>query len=149
MVISLAVALVSLAAAVAALVLGGGDGEGDRRSALEAARLRTAAITTYDHRTLDADVAAVLQTATGEFARDYRATSAALRPTFVTAKAVSVAEVVGVGLESGDAHRAVAVVAVNQVITTAGAAPRTERNRLRMTLVRPGGTWLVARVQRL
>ena len=43
----------------------------------------------------------------------------------------------------------VAVVAVDQVIRTRGAQPRTERNRLRMTLVRPDATWLVERVERL
>lgn len=144
-------ALVSLLVASTALLLGGGagDGEQDRASALTAARARTARLTSYDFRTLDADFAAVLATATGDFDRDFRATSAQLRPTFVAAQAVATANVVGAGLESAGSDRAVAVVAVDQVISTQGAAPRTERNRLRMTLVRPDGTWLVERVQRL
>ena len=126
----------------------------ERASALDAARERTATLTTYDHRTLDADVPAVLATATGEFEKEYTETVQGLRDTFTQTQAVAKGTVVAAGLEGevvegeqGD--RAVAVVAVDQVITTAGAAPRTERNRLRMVLVRPDDTWLVAEVQRL
>lgn len=155
--VSLAVAVVSLAAAVVSLLTGGSEATGleeVRQSALDAARERTDALTTYDHRTLDEDVAEVLRTATGEFERDYRRTAAELRPTFLQTKAIAQADVVGAGIEvlevpdDGPA-RAVAVVAVDQVITTVGAPRRVERNRLRMELVRPQDTWLVARVERL
>ncbi len=155
-VVALAVALVSLAVAAASLLLSRGAGTGaadtgaaDRDSALAAARERTEDLTSYDFTTLDADTKAVLATATGEFAKDYAATSAQLRPTFTSRQAVATAKVVGAGLESVQADRVVAVLAVDQVIMTRGAAPRTERNRLRMTLVRPDGTWLVERVERL
>ena len=147
----------SLAVALAALLLGRPDVErieADRASALDAARERTLQLTTYDHRTLDEDFGAVLATATGEFEKEYRDTTAQLRMTFERTQAVAVADVVAAGLESADldadgSQRAVAVVAVDQVITTTGAAPRTERNRLRMELVRPQDTWLVERVERL
>ena len=56
---------------------------------------------------------------------------------------------VAAGLESFDSDRAVAVVAVDQQISAKGAQSRTERNRLRMTLVRGDGTWLVQKVERL
>jgi Mce-associated membrane protein len=156
-VVAVAVAAVSLATALAVLLLRGDGAQGDvavRESALAAARERTLALTTYDHRSLDQDFAAVLETATGEFATEYLRTTAQLRGTFEQTRAVAVAEVVGAGLESADVDgegppRAVAVVAVDQVIQTANAPPRTERNRLRMTLQRRGGTWLVERVERL
>jgi Mce-associated membrane protein len=153
--VALAVALVSLATATVALLQPSRNGAADqvRESALQAARARTVALTSYDHRTLDADAAAVLETATGEFEREYLRTLEQLRGTFERTQAVAEAEVVAVGLESvqldGEAERAVAVVAVDQVISTTGAPARTERNRLRMVLVRPGGTWLVERVERL
>ena len=126
----------------------------ERATALEAARERTTRLTSYDHRTLDADVQAVLETATGEFEAEYTRTVQGLRETFVQTQAVATGTVVAAGLEgevvdSEQGDRAVAVVAVDQVITTAGASPRTERNRLRMELVRPEDTWLVAKVQRL
>ena len=154
---AVSVAAVSLAVALAALLLGDDEVqrvEAARESALDAARERTLALTTYDHRSLDEDFAAVLETATGEFEKEYRDTTAQLRETFETTRAVAVAEVVGAGLESAEVagdgpQRAVAVVAVDQVIQTANAPPRTERNRLRMALLRRDGTWLVERVERL
>lgn len=96
----------------------------------------------------------MLETATGEFEQEYRSTTEQLRATFLQQRAVAVSQVVAAGLESADVDgdgpdTAVAVVAVDQVIRTTGAAPRTERNRLRMELVRPGATWLVRRVERL
>jgi len=142
-VVALGLSVVSLAVAAAAVLVRepAPSIQAVGPSALEAARARTATLTSYDHRTLDADFAAVLATATGEFAREYRATTEQLRPTFLRTRAVAAAEVVAAGLESVQApadgpQRAVAVVAVDQVITTAGAPPRTERNRLRMALVR-------------
>jgi hypothetical protein len=153
--VALAVALVSLATAAVALLLPRDDVDDEqvRASALQAARARTVALTSYDHRTLDMDAAAVLETATGEFEQEYTRTLEQLRGTFERTQAVAEAQVVAVGLESlqrdGETERAVAVVAVDQVISTAGAPARTERNRLRMVLVRPAGTWLVERVERL
>jgi Mce-associated membrane protein len=155
--VALAVAVVSLGLALAALLLGGSgadDADRARASALEAARERTVALTSYDHRRLEQDFAAVLETATGQFEDEYRRTTDQLRQAFLEQRAVAEAQVVAAGLESAEVDgdgpdRAVAVVAVDQVIRTAGAAPRTERNRLRMALVRRGGTWLVERVERL
>lgn len=125
-----------------------------RASAVEAARERTVALTSYDHRRLDEDVAGVLATATGAFEQEYASTVESLRETFVSGQVVATATVVAAGLEGEvvedeTGERAVVVVAVDQVITTAGAEPRTEPNRLRMTLVRPDGTWLVEGVERL
>jgi Mce-associated membrane protein len=150
-------ALVSLGLAMVALLLddpAARRADAARAGALAAARERTMVLTTYDHRRLDEDFAAVLATATGAFEAEYRTTTARLRPAFLDTRAVAVSEVVAAGLESADVDadgpmRAVAVLAVDQVITTAGAAPRTERNRLRMELVRRDRTWLVERVQRL
>jgi Mce-associated membrane protein len=150
-------ALVSLGLATAGLLLGGRALERSdtaRAEALEAARERGARLTTYDHRTLDADVAAVLETATGDFEQEYRTATEELRPVFEQTQAVAVGEVVAAGLESaqvdgGGPERAVAVLAVDQVIRTTGASPRTEHNRIRMVLVRPEDTWLVERVERL
>lgn len=155
--VALAVAIVSLAVAAGALLSRGesaADVDAVRDSALEAARERTTALTSYDHRTLEQDTARVLETATGEFEDDYRSTTARLSGTFTETEAVATATVVAAGLEeletpAGGPVRAVVVVAVDQVIRTKGAAPRTERNRLRMELVRPESTWLVSSVERL
>ena len=122
-----------------------------RRAALDAARAATVTLTSYDHRTLDQDFGRVSALAVGEFAKEYAETSASLRPTLEQTQAVATSQVPGAGIEDlqVDPVRAVVVVAVDQVIQTAGAEPRTELNRLRMTLVRPEQTWLVEKVQRL
>lgn len=158
-VLALVFGLLCLSVAGAILWSERGDGVADggvqvRASALEAARERTVALTSYDHRTLDANVAAVLSTATGAFEQEYTSTVEQLRETFVSSQVVATSEVRAAGLEGevADAEqgeRAVVVVAVDQVIAAAGAEPRTETNRLRMTLVRPEGTWLVEAVERL
>ena len=157
---SIAVALVATALAAVVLVTqpraaGPSAASGSeaelRRAAIDAARAATVSLTSYDHRTLDQDFARVSAIAVGDFAKEYAETSAALRPTLEQTQAVATSQVPAVGIEElqTDPVRAVAVVAVDQVIQTAGAEPRTELNRLRMTLVRPGQTWLVEKVQRL
>lgn len=151
-VLALLLAVLGVAAAVAATLLApdGPDAADDgRAAALTAARERTTALTTYDFTTLEEDFAGVLATSTGPFKAEYEETSASLRETFTSTQAVAAGAVLGAGLEGYAPRRAVAVVAVDQVIRTAGAAPRRERNRLRMVLVRPDQTWLVERVQRL
>lgn len=162
-VLSIAFGLLCLATAAAVLLSGRTDAAvseevaelvAERATALEAARERTARLTSYDHRTLDDDISAVLDTATGEFEQEYTETVQGLRETFTQTQVVAKGTVVAAGLEgevvdTDQGERAVAVVAVNQVITTAGTAPRTERNRLRMELIRPEDTWLVSKVQRL
>lgn len=149
--VAVAVAVVSLAAALGSLLVRGGDDgqQQARTSALTAARERTVDLTSYDVATLDADFAKVSKTATGPFAKEYDTTSMALRETFEQQQAVSKSNVLAAGLESFAPDRAVVVLAVDQIIQTKGAAPRRERNRLRMTLVRPGDTWLVEKVDRL
>ena len=157
--LSIALALVSLAVAAFVVVAepriasapAAGSEEELRRSALDAARAATVSLTSYDHRTLDQDFARVSAFAVGDFAKEYAETSAALRPTLVETQAVATSTVPAAGIEDLqiDPVRVVAVVAVDQVIQTAGAEPRTELNRLRMTLVRPEQTWLVEKVQRL
>jgi Mce-associated membrane protein len=157
--VSIALALASLTLAAVVVVTqpgagtssaGGSDAE-LRRAALDAARAATVSLTSYDHRTLDQDFGRVSAIAVGDFAREYAETSAALRPTLEQTQAVATSQVPAVGIEQlqSDPVRVVAVVAVDQVIQTAGAEPRTELNRLRMTLARPEQTWLVEKVQRL
>jgi Mce-associated membrane protein len=153
--VALAAVLVAAAVLLTSGSLGGtarGSSEGElRRSALEAARAATVSITSYDHRRLDEDFGRVRALAVGEFAKEYEESTAALRPALEQSSAVATAEVPGLGVEelSTEPVRAVVVVLVDQTISTAGAEPRTELNRLRMTLVRPDRTWLVEKVQRL
>lgn len=161
-VLALVFGLLCLAAAGAVVATGGSalglqtaeDAAAVRASALEAARERTVSLTSYDHTRLDQDFAGVLETAVDPFRTEYSGTTEQLRAVLAESQAVATATVLAAGLEgevteTEQGERAVVVVAVDQVIATAGAEPRTERNRLRMTLVRPEATWLVQAVERL
>jgi Mce-associated membrane protein len=120
-----------------------------RDSALLAARTYTTSLTTFDARTLDEDVERVRRSSTAEFAAEYDETIAGLRETLDTQQTVSTGTVVGAGLESLEGSTASVLVAVNQQLSSGGAEPRTEANRLRMVLERRDGQWLIADVERL
>jgi hypothetical protein len=148
--VAAAILLTSGTAGTPAAPVGAADAE-LRRSALDAARAATVSITSYDHSKLDEDFGRVRAVAVGDFAKEYEESTAKLRPALEQSQAVATGEVPAAGIEelTTDPVRAVVVVAVDQVIRTADAAPRTELNRLRMTLVRPEQTWLIEKVQRL
>ena len=145
---SLLVALLALVA-VAVLVFARPSSDELRESALDAARTYTTSITTYDASTLESDIERVQRVATGEFRQEYDETIEQLRPQLQEQRTVAVGTVVAAGVETLEDDRASVVVAVDQNITTAGQPARTEANRLRMVLVRRGGSWLVERVERL
>ncbi len=151
---------VALALAIAALVVAGtvvlrapdpGDDARLRAAALDAARAAAVSLTSYDHRSLDEDFARVSEQATGMFKQEYAETTTQLRPSLEQSQAVATSTVPAAGLErlETDPVRAVVVLAVDQTIAADGTPRRTEFNRIRMTLVRPGESWLIAEVERL
>jgi Mce-associated membrane protein len=143
-------ALAVLGIAATALLLLGRPSDGElRESALTAARSYTTVLTTYDSRTLDDDVERVKRVSTEDFRSQYEQTIEELRETISSGQAVSVGEVIGTGLESLDGDEAVVLVAVNQEITSGGQPPRTEANRVRVTLLRQDGSWFLDDVARL
>ena len=148
--LALALAILGLVTAVVVLVRSGGDGlNKDQQSALDAARERSVALTSYGFTTLDADVARVLATAADPFKQQYADTTAKLRTTFVQQQAVAKGTVVAAGLQSAAGDQAVAIVAVDQLIDTSSQKGRKVSSRLRMTLVHRDGRWLVERVEQL
>jgi len=154
------VVAVALALAIAALVVAGtvvlrapapGDDARLRAAALDAARAAAVSLTSYDHRSLDEDFARVSEQATGMFKQEYAQTTTQLRSSLEQSQAVATSTVPAAGLEQleTDPVRAVVVLAVDQTIAADGTPRRTEFNRIRMTLVRPGESWLIAEVERL
>jgi Mce-associated membrane protein len=120
-----------------------------RDSALQAAQQYTTTLTSFDARTLEEDIERVKGVSAEEFVAEYEQTMAGLREQIASDQTVSVGSVLAVGMERLDGDEATVLVAVNQQITSAGAEPRTEANRVRMTLVRGDGSWLVRSVARL
>jgi Mce-associated membrane protein len=142
------VVVAALALAVGSLVRGQSDAD-VRDSALEAARVYSTSLTTFDARTLDEDAERVRRASTEQFAEQYDASIADLRATVDAEQTVSTGTVVGAGLEQLDGGTATVLVAVNQQLAGTTGEPRTEANRLRMVLERRDGRWLIGSVERL
>jgi Mce-associated membrane protein len=119
----------------------------ERDGALLAARQYAVDLTTYDFATVDADFARFARHGTAAFRRTFAATVATTRPAIVQAQSRAIGTVVGAGLESLSGGRASVLLAVDQEVRS-GRRPgvTTDRNRIRMTLVRSGNGWLVTGV---
>lgn len=120
-----------------------------RDSALLAGRSYVTDLTTYDARTLDADVAKVKKVSTPEFAKEYDASIAKVRDGIVKAQTVATGTVVAAGVEKLSNDGATVLVAVNQTFQAPGQQARTEANRVRVDLARRGGNWYLSGVTRL
>jgi Mce-associated membrane protein len=122
--------------------------EAARGQAVAAAQVSAVAILSYDYRHLDADFAAARKVLTGSFARDYVATtSKVVRPGAVQYHAVVKAEVAAESVISATAGQVDVLLFVNQTTTSTRLdGPRVDLNRVRLTLVKVDGSWLVKNV---
>lgn len=131
------------------------------RAAQRTERARTAAVTaaesdaadllSYDYRHLGRDFARARGELTGRFARDYRRTTkTVVRPTARQVKAVVTADVVASSVEQASQNEVVVLLFVNQTTTSTRVdGPRVDLNRVRMTMRRVDGRWLVSKVSAL
>ena len=148
-----AVAVLAGSAAVvlaATVVLGyrakeAGEVESARTGAAGAARTAAQVVLGYDYRHLGADFDRSRALLTGDFRDKYTQTATTLvRPTAAQTHAVVVAEVRSVSVVSATPDQVVTLLFVNQTTTSNRAAePRTDLNRVRMTMRRVDGRWLV------
>jgi Mce-associated membrane protein len=122
-----------------------------RRSGLEASRDAARLLFSYDYRTLDKDFQTGLALTTGEFRTQYnKTTTKVVADVAKQYKAVVKANVVGAGIVSATPEKVVAVVYVNQVTTsTRVTGEKVDLSRVRMTLERSDGRWLVTSVNAL
>lgn len=122
-----------------------------RDQAAAAAQSHAVSILSYDYRHLDQDFAAARRTLTGSFARDYRSTTSQLvRPGAVQYHVVVKAEVAAESVVRATADRVVVLLFVNQTTTSTRLdGPRVDLNRVRLTLVKVDGSWLVNNVDAL
>jgi Mce-associated membrane protein len=119
-----------------------------RDQAIAAAHDHAQTILSYDYRHLDADFAAARATLTGGFARDYKVTTTTLvRPGAEQYHVVVKAEVAAQSVVSATADQVVVLLFVNQTTTSTRLdGPKVDLNRVRLTLVKTGGSWLVSKV---
>jgi Mce-associated membrane protein len=154
-VVLVAVAVVAALAVTAGLLVARARGdervEEARTAALAAGERHAVTLLSYDHRHLDRDFARAEAVLTGSFADDYaRTTEKVVRPTAEQVKAVVTAEVVSSSVVRASADRVVLLLFVDQTTTSTRLdGPKVDLNRVRMTLTRAGGQWLVSAVDAL
>ena len=141
--------------ALAALGLLGTDGLEDldeaeavartERTAPAAAEAAAAAILAYDHTSLDADQATAVQFMTEEFAAKYSDTfEKVVRPAAEQTRAKVTATVQASSIVRATEDTARVLLFVDQATTsTANDRPQIALNRVEMSLVRDGDSWLV------
>lgn len=149
--LAVVVALAATAALLGARARSDDRVEQARREAQAAAEAHAVTLLSYDHRHLDRDFAQAGKVLTGRFADDYAATTEkVVRPSAEQVKAVVTADVAASSVVRASENRVVVLLFVDQTTTsTRLEGPKVDLNRVRMTMVRSGGEWLVSGVDAL
>jgi Mce-associated membrane protein len=117
---------------------------GARAEALDAAKRYALDLTSYDYRTMDRNFGLVAQNASPGFAAQYKQVSDQLSGIIGKYQGVSVGTVLDAGVAGGDGSRVDVLLFIDQRITnTQTKDPRTDRSRMRMSLVSQDGTWKI------
>jgi Mce-associated membrane protein len=149
----LAVVLVALLVALGLAVTRQDDVDAGLTAAQQdvagAARREALAFLTVDHRDMDPLIDAVLDGATGDFAKQYASQRETLTSEAVRTEATSTPEVVALGVGDQDEESATVLVAANSTVTNAGtgADGQVRYYRLRLRLVREDDRWLTSDLQ--
>ncbi|WP_457186784.1 hypothetical protein [Nocardioides sp. P5_E3] len=149
----LAVVLVALLVAIGLVVTRQDDVDADLTAAQQdvagAARREALAFLTVDHRDMDPLIDAVLDGATGGFAKQYASQRETLTSEAVRTEATSTPEVVALGVGDQDEESATVLVAANSTVTNTGtgADGQVRYYRLRLRLVREDDRWLTSDLQ--
>ena len=149
----LAVVLVALLVAIGLVVTRQDDVDAGLTAAQQdvagAARREALAFLTVDHRDMDPLIDAVLDGATGGFAKQYAAQRETLTSEAVRTEATSTPEVVALGVGDQDEESATVLVAANSTVTNTGtgADGQVRYYRLRLRLVREDDRWLTSDLQ--
>ena len=116
-----------------------------RENAVGAATSGVATVLSYDYRHLASDFQRAEALLTPRFRKKYdETTAAAVKPLAAKYRAQSSAQVSAAGTVSVAVDRVVVLVFVDQTVTNSQlAAPRLDRSRIDVTLVRQGGRWLI------
>ena len=119
-----------------------------RQDILSAARQSALNFTSLDYRHYDRDSAHVLESATGDFKKQFSAQTQDLTKLVAENRSVSEGQVLDAGIVRSDAHSArVLVVADSKVTNTAVPKGEARTYRLQLDLVYRGGRWLTSDVE--
>lgn len=108
-------------------------------------------ILSYDYRTLDTNFQQALALTTGGFRTQYQQTTGQLvRPQAMKQKVIVQASTRDAGLISASDDNAVVLVFVDRITTKAGQQkPTFNQDRVRMTMTKVNGKWLVSKLDAL
>jgi Mce-associated membrane protein len=131
----------------------GAGSRSERDQALSSAKTAVPAILSYDYRHFDSDVSTARGRLTGRAVTDYaQAMDRTIKPTATKVHAVVQAQTDGAGVEavSADGKQVTVVVFGEQKVTnTSLSQPRIDLFRVRVTLDRVGGQWLVSKFDQI
>ena len=154
---AVAAGLLLVATVLAVLTLGWLGSYRDARAradawqqALPAAKEKVAQLFSYDYRHIREDRDRVSGLLTGQFRTDYLASMDKLVVPQAPAKKfvlVSTTQSAGVSSVTADGTQAVVIMFLNQAVTNTDVASRTDLVRLRVTMTRVNGAWLISAVQ--
>lgn len=148
-------ALGAVAAGVLMYAPGGGRADSVALPAGGSELLKTAsadlkAYTSYDYRTIDANMRSVHSVMTPDMREQYDSMMATLRQEALQQKVVNAATVLSAGLESRRGTRATVLVFVNQQVTRAEQRTPTQYpSQARAGLIRQHGHWLLDQITSL
>lgn len=119
--------------------------------AVTAARAHAQDLLSYDYRSLDSDFQRGLAATTGGFHSQYQQTTSQLvRPQATQQKVIVQAAVMNAGLISTDGDNANVLLFVDRVTTKAGQKkPTFNQDRVRMSMTKVNGKWLVSKLDAL
>jgi Mce-associated membrane protein len=121
-----------------------------RDEALQVARSTAVAVLSYDHRRLSEDIAEAEELSTGEFLEQYRAATSGLVDQAEAGQVVVTASVEAASVQEAESDRVQVLLFVDQTTRRQGLEePRTDQNRVRLTLERVDGRWLLAALDAL
>lgn len=107
----------------------------------------------YDYKSIDKDFVAGQALTTGQFAKEYRDSTSALKPVVLAANGVVRADVIESSVVEASPQEVTALLFVNSTATTdkqtGGQGPNIVQNRVQMHLVKVNGRWLVDKLQAL
>jgi Mce-associated membrane protein len=122
-----------------------------RTAAQRAAVADTTTLLSYNAATLDRDFAKGKAVTTGQFAKDYaQQFTTFVKPTAAQYTVSVIANVVNSAVESNSPDTAVVLLFVDQTTKSIKLpAPRVDQNRVKLTMSRVHGTWLISSVAAL
>jgi Mce-associated membrane protein len=123
--------------------------ESAAQDGLNAATSAAQDFSSYDYRTLDSNIKTTADTTTGTFRQQYLSTMNQVRQTAQQQQTVVVGTVLKAGIEQLGAGQMVAVIFLNQETSKLNQARGTDQYRLRLTVDKVKGRWLVSKLEAL